>query len=80
MSKYAKFWREQRTTRKMTQVRWGKCIAVSGQFVSNVERGMCAYSLPQTRKLMGHFKLDLEGVLDAILAQEESKIRRRIRK
>jgi transcriptional regulator with XRE-family HTH domain len=75
MSEYAQFWRDVRVSRGLSQFEFAAHAGVGGQFVSNVERDLCRYSIRHIRRLIRRLALNPNEILELVLLEEEKKIR-----
>lgn len=66
---------EARTKMNESQVEFAKAIGLGiGQFVSNIERGICPLPLKNYLPLCKHAKIPLEKIITARLEDEKARL------
>ena len=69
--------KDKRSSKGLTQSDVARKLGYSTpQFISNIERGLCAPPVKNLKVLVKLYKLDPEELLDIILNEEESSLRK----
>jgi transcriptional regulator with XRE-family HTH domain len=72
-----KYLQEKRVDRDLSQGEVASKLGYSSpQFISNIERGLCAPPLRKLRKLIDLYNLNGEEVMQLILSQQELHLRK----
>lgn len=75
---FGKLIREIRTKRSISQVKFASLVGVSGQFISNTERGLCCLprsSVEELVKKLGLQKSEKQMILGSILVDQMESAR-----
>lgn len=76
---YGRFWRKVRQWQNYNQTQLAQKLGVAPAFISGVECDRRHFSLPQLITMIAIFELDVEMVVDVVMALEERKIRAAVR-
>ena len=77
--KFGKFLKAQRISLKISQTDAAKVAGCHAQFISNIERGLCAPPFELLKVLIGLYKLNPNSIVQRILSDEKDFLKKNLR-